>query len=214
MKVCKVKGCNLRVEAFGYCQKHYKRYKKDDNPHLRSRKDINEYSIQGDIIEISIYSDRDEIGKCIIDRDKEDILLRAFKDNRNIYLSNYICITAKKGDNRRKTPFVHELFGVPGDDMVYTYKDNNIFNLKKSNIEIISQTEQSRRRVANSERIVGVTKYKDKWIVRINNNNKNIYLGSYDDYTDAIKIRLEAEEKYWGKVYQKIDLTNMKKYFK
>lgn len=211
MKVCKVEGCNLRVEALGYCQKHYKRYKKGDNPHLRSRKDINEYSIKGDIIEISLYSDRDEIGKCIIDREKEDILLRAFKNNRSIYLSNYICITAQRGNDRRKIPFIHELFGVPGDGMVYTYKDNDIFNLQKSNIEIISQTEQSRRRVANSTRIVGVTKYKDKWIARINNNNKNIYLGSYDDYKDAVKIRLEAEKKYWGKVYQKIDLTSMKK---
>lgn len=213
MSKCKVKGCNLKVEAFGYCQKHYKRYKKGDNPHLRSREDINEYSIKNDIIEINIYSNRDKIGKCIIDRDKEDILLKAFKDNRTIYFSNYICITAKKNDDKRKIPFVHELFGSPGDNMIYIYKDNDVFNLQQSNIELISKTEQLRRRAAKSEKIVGVSKYKDKWVARINNNNKTIYLGTYNNYVDAVKKRLESEEKYWGKVYQKIDLTNMKKIF-
>lgn len=37
-----------------------------------------------------------------------------------------------------------------------------------------------------------------KWCVQINANNKRIYLGSFTNLEDAIKVRQEAEIQYFG----------------
>ena len=52
----------------------------------------------------------------------------------------------------------------------------------------------------NTSGHTGITWHKkaQKWQAYIKINNKNKYLGLYDDIQDAIKAREEAEEKYFG----------------
>jgi hypothetical protein len=38
----------------------------------------------------------------------------------------------------------------------------------------------------------------NKWIARICVNNKNIHIGTYKNFEDAVKARHDAEEKYYG----------------
>jgi hypothetical protein len=38
----------------------------------------------------------------------------------------------------------------------------------------------------------------NKWQSRITVDKKDIYLGSYNNFEDAVKARKEAEEKYFG----------------
>lgn len=38
----------------------------------------------------------------------------------------------------------------------------------------------------------------NKWIVRISINKKRIYLGRFDTLEEAIVIRKDAEERYFG----------------
>ena len=41
-------------------------------------------------------------------------------------------------------------------------------------------------------------KTKNKWLVRIYINHKQVNLGCYDNLDEAIAKRLKAEEKYYG----------------
>ena len=38
----------------------------------------------------------------------------------------------------------------------------------------------------------------NKWQVNINVNKKSIYLGVYSDFDEAVRVRKEAEKKYFG----------------
>lgn len=53
----------------------------------------------------------------------------------------------------------------------------------------------------NTSGKVGVYKmsgYDDKWCVQINNKGKRHYLGSYNSYDEAVRVRQEAEARYYS----------------
>lgn len=50
----------------------------------------------------------------------------------------------------------------------------------------------------NSSGVTGVYQKGEKWVSVIYVNNKNIYLGTYDSFNKAVKIRKEAEQKNFG----------------
>lgn len=77
-------------------------------------------------------------------------------------------------------------------------KDN-----RKSNLEIVTQSENSRNRSLAENNTSGVTGvYWDKkyqvWKAFIKINQKQIHLGCFNNKEDAIKARKEAEIKYFG----------------
>ena len=45
---------------------------------------------------------------------------------------------------------------------------------------------------------VSYLKRLNKWQVNINVNKKSIYLGVYSDFDEAVRVRKEAEKKYFG----------------
>ena len=49
-------------------------------------------------------------------------------------------------------------------------------------------------------------KERSKWITTIGVNDKTIKLGSFDEYEDAIKARIEGEIKYYGETRLKYEL--------
>ena len=53
----------------------------------------------------------------------------------------------------------------------------------------------------NSTGVRGVTfdRKRNKWVAQITFQRKNYNLGRYDDKEDAIKARLEGEERFFGK---------------
>lgn len=48
-----------------------------------------------------------------------------------------------------------------------------------------------------STRNCGVYFYKNKWKSCIRVNNKNIHLGTFESYEQALTSRKEAERRYW-----------------
>ena len=52
----------------------------------------------------------------------------------------------------------------------------------------------------NNSGVTGVSWHKrdNIWEARITLNKKQIYLGRFENFEDAIKARKEAEEKYFG----------------
>jgi hypothetical protein len=69
---------------------------------------------------------------------------------------------------------------------------------KQSEEAIKNNKEANRERL--SKKIVGVSfhKIRNNWRARINVDGKEIFLGSFDKYEDALQARLNANEFYWG----------------
>ncbi len=65
----------------------------------------------------------------------------------------------------------------------------------------IEQARNQRLRKDSSTGIRGVSWHKKtrKWRAYISVNNKIIHLGVFDDQHQAISVRKDAEQKYWGK---------------
>ena len=74
---------------------------------------------------------------------------------------------------------------------------------RKENLRICSKEENhfnTSIRSDNTSGFIGVSwdKRKKHWRVRVSVNNKEIYLGGYNNLQDAIKARLYSELKYFG----------------
>lgn len=74
---------------------------------------------------------------------------------------------------------------------------------RKSNLRIATRQENNRNHkvcIMNTSGVTGVTwdKNRNKWIAQIHINNKNIHLGRFISFEDAVKARKKAEEKYFG----------------
>ena len=50
----------------------------------------------------------------------------------------------------------------------------------------------------NTSSVKGVYYSNNKWVASIQVNKKRIYLGSFDKFEDAVRVRKEAENKYFG----------------
>lgn len=79
-----------------------------------------------------------------------------------------------------------------------------IHDNRKSNLRIVTHSQNSMNRalaINNTSGITGVSwdNQMGKWRVQIGINRERKHLGLYDDFDDAVKVRKEAEEKYFGK---------------
>lgn len=65
----------------------------------------------------------------------------------------------------------------------------------------VTQSRNQGIRKDNKSGVRGVywTKKNKKWLVNIKNDGKTIYLGYYINFEEAVKVRVEAEEKYWSR---------------
>lgn len=76
-------------------------------------------------------------------------------------------------------------------------------NYNKENCRWATDSEQAfniRKRVANRSGRTGVCWHKSsgKWIAQISYRREHIYLGIYDSFEEAVKVREAAELKYFG----------------
>lgn len=77
------------------------------------------------------------------------------------------------------------------------------YDNRKSNLRIVNTSENNSNIPVRSNSTSGVTgvswnKSQEKWIAYITKSKKRIYLGSFLNLEDAIQVRKEAEEKYFG----------------
>ena len=102
---------------------------------------------------------------------------------------------------------MHVLLGFKNYDHI---NRNELDNRKDNLREASSQQNVFNSSIAknNTSGITGVhyDKKRNKWCAQIMINRKGIFLGHYDNKDDAIKSRLIAEQKYFGKFAPQIDL--------
>tara|TARA_R110000764_G_scaffold28636_7_gene67423 strand:- start:1849 stop:2334 length:486 start_codon:yes stop_codon:yes gene_type:complete len=103
---------------------------------------------------------------------------------------------------------LHRVIMEAPDGMDVDHIDGNTLNNRKSNLRVCSHHENLMNRKKhknNKSGVKGVSWYKNlnKWHAQIQ-CDKKIHLGYYDDFDEAVKVRKEAEEKYFGEFNRKI----------
>jgi len=187
-----------------YCGKHACQIKRNGKIHKRTRFDpphIIEYPEKG-IAEIVIYNKKEqEITRAIIDIDDVEIVSKYkwyLKDGK--YIRTHINTNGKD----YKTGIHRILMNVvENKNVVIDHIDRNPLNNKRENLRITTQAKNSINKSIQSNNTSGVTgvvwnSANRNWNAQIKLNRKNINLGVYKNFDDAVKARQDGELKYFG----------------
>lgn len=198
LKKCKVEGCESNSRANGYCQRHYTQVRNngkllDINPN-RSFYDKNEIRINEGLNcgEVVVY-DNKNYQKSVTLIDLEDI--EKVKDIKWSETNGYIR-SAKYG-------FMHRfLMNCNDENLVVDHINHNVLDNRKGNLRICTPKDNSRNLSLSSNNksgVIGVSldDKSSKWKTIITVDNKNIFLGCYDNKDEAIQERLKAEVYYF-----------------
>jgi predicted MarR family transcription regulator len=199
--ICEICGSNKKVQRYSktnqyLCNKHYKqiyRHGKIIEKHRLTSNDIIEYTDLGYAEIILRSNDGNEIARSQIDI--EDVtIVKQYK----WHLSNNGYVTSSFPDI-----YLHRLIMYAPNNRRVDHINHNTLNNRKYNLRICSAQENvmnSKISKNNTSSVTGVNYRKDrnKWRAYIMFNRKQINLGFYDNFYDAVKARKEAEIKYFG----------------
>jgi len=110
--------------------------------------------------------------------------------------NDYICTCFDK-----RILYLHRLIMNPLDDEIIDHINHIVYDNRKNNLRICTISQNFYNKIITNRNTSGVkgvswnTK-REKWIAQINVDKQNIYLGSFGNFEDAVKIRKEAEIKY------------------
>lgn len=200
----KIEYCSIcgRGQKYGtltkkMCYKHYEQYRKygyclDNNP--RTVNDPNEIIKYEDYAEVILYDKfNNEKARAIIDLDDMDLI------------SQYKWSLDNSGYARTRSPIsisMHKLIMSASDDDIVDHKDHNRLNNKKENLRICTQSQNEMNKSIqsnNSSGFAGVYQTKGGlWATQIKINGETIPVATSSSFEKAVKIRKEAEEKYFG----------------
>ena len=192
MKVCKICGAteNETKVYKDLCRKHYLQIKRHGHILTRTIYDTNEISIENDIATMSLYDKKgNKIAETIFDSKYVD------KNNSLKYVMGTI-------DNKKV--FLHRFILNSPSNKVVDHINGNTLDNRESNIRICTQANNSRNRIYKTSKgkVPGIYQQygeNGNYSVRITINYKSIHIGTFKTYEEALKARLEAEEKYFGK---------------
>lgn len=174
----KVKSCGcLRTETIIKRSKRYNKYKFEQD-----------YGIGYDCNNNVFYFDKDDFEKI------RDISWRVHQDG---------CVMGYLANNKKYIKMHRYIMDCLNDECVVDHinhnrNDNRKINLRKSTIS--ENMRNIKIKTNNTSGCPGVcwSKLRNKWMARITFDKKKIFLGYFDDISDAIKVRKDAEDKYFG----------------
>lgn len=107
----------------------------------------------------------------------------------------YVLSYTKNGTLR-----MHKLFI---DGQYIDHINGNTSDNRKSNLRVATKSQNGMNRdlqLNNTSGVTGVYWHKQlgKWVAYITINREYIYLGSFNEFDGAVKVRKEAEDKYFG----------------
>jgi hypothetical protein len=110
------------------------------------------------------------------------------------------------------TTLMHRLIMGAKKGEIVDHIDGNGLNNRKSNLRIVTFTENAinhRIRSDNTSSVTGVRLRKDtnRWYAFISVNNKETFLGSFIKFEDAVEARRNAEKEHYGDFIRKSEHT-------
>ena len=135
--------------------------------------------------------------KFLFDKDKYDKIKDycwAFDNSKRYYVARI------NGENVLLHRFLLDL--KPGDNKIVDHINGDCNDNRLLNLRIVTALENAHNtaRKPSISGVVGVrwNKEKNKWDTSIYYNNTEHFLGYYINLSDAIKVRKDAEDKYYG----------------
>jgi len=201
-EICENDKSVKKLNGHYYCKKHYNQiYRKGHT--YNTIYDRNEYKFKDDLCYIILKNRHQKIiGECIIDKK----YYNKIKDLK-WYLSGGYCVT-KSINKDSGTDISNIMFN--NYNVVYDHIDNNRLNNTKINLRIVTHQQNAMNmglKFTNTSGVVGVSKQKKKennkrewtgkWYSVITHNYKNMWLGSCNNFNDAVELRILAESKYF-----------------
>ena len=192
-----------------YCQKHYMQMYHHGHLLEKTIYDKNKYvdHIKEGYTECITYDKNlNESYRILIDLDKKDIISKykvyARKSGKKVY--GMLTINGKK-------VFIHRyLMGLKDTkyiiEQTVDHINGNSLDNRLSNLRICTQADNAKN--VRKKHIIGVgwLKYNKKWTARIMSNYKNIHLGNYNTYEEAVLARLQKEKEICGEFGPNKDL--------
>lgn len=196
---CIVCGNEVTRLNKGMCYKHYKQCKQygyitDSTPSTMSGK---HNVIEHDNYNVIEIINKDKVISVMIDKEDTDKITKSkwslcgdtnynyiFNATINKYLEDYIMSNDDRKANR------------------ILFINGNSLDMRKDNLKCISIKEYKHlnRYKSNKSNVIGVSfdKSKNKWKAYISVDTRFISLGTYADKNDAIRARIDAENKYFS----------------
>ena len=142
-----------------------------------------------------------DYGICTVSNGKQ-----FFFDLEDYDLIKKYCWCIKDGyvqsrDSNRNQVYLHRLIMNPDNNYVIDHINHIKHDNRKFNLRICTYSQNNMNmtlRYDNTTGYKGVSKRGRKYRARINFNGKEIYLGTFSNFDDAVKARKKAEEKYFG----------------
>ena len=192
---CPTQGCTGILKASSRCDKCSNQIRRHGKTFPGSKDYTNLITVHNETSEIQIFHKSRLLG--VVTVDTEDLV--KLKEFNWCYRLNEIFTT--NGSRRLVTLLIDCKEGYWIQRI-----DGNIWDCRKSNLEIRSRTVATRHNKipkSNSSGIKGVSwdDRSQRWIVYLTNNGKRHFGGSHEDIVDAIEARKELEVIHWGDVY-------------
>jgi hypothetical protein len=138
----------------------------------------------------------EEIAKTLIDLDDVE-KCKEYK----WHLSKEGYVIGLKNEKRIK---LHRLLlDLQDNNYCVDHINRNPLDNRKSNLRICTNADNAINKNinrANKSGVIGVSWYKvrNKWVASIGFNNKKKTLGYFENFDDAVRVRLKAEKEYFG----------------
>lgn len=200
-KICSEKNCNNTKLVYNYkktgkffCKRHLDQlylYGKTKETRFEPNKFVEKEKYYEIILK---NNDLKEVSRALIDkRDYNAVKNHKWSDDRG-YVHSWI-------DGKRTK--LHRFLLKPKKDEIIDHinknpLDNRRFNLRITTISVNCFNIKLKKNNTSGKTGISQDKDTNKWRARIMKNGRAIYLGTFKRIKDAIKVRKEAELKYYG----------------
>jgi len=196
IKECKVDDCKNKVLTNDYCTRHMRFFRKYGKIPERTVMDRNEIIITVDHAEIILYNaQQKEIARALIDlEDVERVKLHKWRLRKD----NYV-----EGTKNQIAILLHRLIMNAPKDITVDHIEHNKLDNRKHMLRLCTLADNNKNNELSSRNKSGINgvffeKKTKKWRATLTVDYKKKYVGSSYDLNEAIQMRLDAEDKYYG----------------
>lgn len=188
-EVCCVCGgaFSAHIDGQPYCNKHYQLVRKYGTPEGRQRERTCQYIVEGGILRVIT--------------PKGDVILADAADEEAV--CRYSWCVSKSGyavaNMSGKVIRMHRyILGISDPHVFVDHRNHNTLDNRRENLRACTPAENSRNKRGARE-YSGIRETPaGTYSVRITYRRKEIYIGTFPTYEEAVSARVKAEKKYHG----------------